>query len=356
MNKNDITIGNEQYVEEVNSVKENSITNEINMIKEQAMQFLLMSSIEIGKRLTEAKSMIKHGQWESWLKARVQFSQRTANNHMKIYREYGENGLAAKSQSIADLSYTQAVALLSVPTEKREKFVEENNVKDMKIAELNAKIEELKNKNSDVSSKLLEYEKNYKEYQEEEKKNIKDISDLKDHISKLEQDLIKAETDKQNDIKKQLEISIKAEQQKLVNLENDNKKLKKQITEIKENQEKEKNKIQKAEQIKAEKEFKKKEKEMQKITSSLEKQLQEARGEMQKAKDSVESEKGKNKEIADITKCNMLIEEIIEKYNNVLAILNEYRKINSKNANEIQKGLNKLFEINERRHNLKTVS
>lgn len=356
MKKNDIIIGNEQYVDTANFVRENNITNEINMIKEQAAQFLIMSSIEIGRRLTEAKSMIKHGQWENWLKERVQFSQRTANNHMKIYKEYGENGLASNSQLIANLRYTQAVALLSVPTEKREKFVEENNVKDMKIAELNAKIEELKNENTDFSSKLLEYEKEYEEYQEEEEKNAKEMDSLKAHIERLEEDLKKAENDKQEDIKKQLKIAIKAEQQKLIDLEEDNNELRKQLEEIKERNEKERASIQKAEQVKAEREFKKKEKELQKITSSLEKQLNEAIEETKKAKISIECEKNKNKEIADITKCNMLIEDIIVKYNEVLTILKKYEEINSKSANEIQKNLNRIFEISERKNTLKAVS
>lgn len=59
-----------------------------------------------------------------------------AQDMMKLYAEYGASGIASKSQSIANLSVTQAVALLEIPAEEREKFAEQNNAKDMTIREL----------------------------------------------------------------------------------------------------------------------------------------------------------------------------------------------------------------------------
>ena len=47
--------------------------------------------------------MVKRGTWGTWLKERVDYSQSTANNFMKIYQEYGRNGLAEKSQALANL-------------------------------------------------------------------------------------------------------------------------------------------------------------------------------------------------------------------------------------------------------------
>lgn len=115
------------YVDKVNADRENRIVGEIKLITEQTKQVVLMGSIEIGRRLVEAKNLVKHGQWGAWLKDRIDYSQRTANNFMRIYKEYGETGLAEKSQSIANLSYTHALALLDVPAEERAKFAEEKN-------------------------------------------------------------------------------------------------------------------------------------------------------------------------------------------------------------------------------------
>ena len=98
-----------QYVSDEDAAREDRLVSEIRMITEQTKQVVLFNSIEIGRRLTEAKAMVKRGTWGTWLKERVDYSQRTANNFMKIYQEYGRNGLAEKSQALANLSYTQAL-------------------------------------------------------------------------------------------------------------------------------------------------------------------------------------------------------------------------------------------------------
>lgn len=114
-----------QYVSDEDAAREDRLVSEIRMITEQTKQVVLFNSIEIGRRLTEAKAMVKHGTWGTWLKERVDYSQRTANNFMKIYQEYGRNGLAEKSQALANLSYTQALALIDLPEDERARFAEE---------------------------------------------------------------------------------------------------------------------------------------------------------------------------------------------------------------------------------------
>ena len=107
-----------QYVEQKDAEREQTLVSEINLITEQTKQALLTGTIEIGKRLTEAKCLVRHGEWGNWLAERVNYSQRSANNFMKIYKEYGATGLVAKSQSIANLSVTQAVAMFDLPRQK----------------------------------------------------------------------------------------------------------------------------------------------------------------------------------------------------------------------------------------------
>ena len=60
------------------------IAAEINHIKEETKRIVLNNSIEIGRRLTEAKLLIPHGQWGVWLKENVDYSKTTANNLMNI--------------------------------------------------------------------------------------------------------------------------------------------------------------------------------------------------------------------------------------------------------------------------------
>ena len=123
-----------------------TIATEINTIKRQTQKIMLTSSIEIGKRLTEAKELVDHGQWSQWLQKNVNYSERTAQNLMRVYDQYGEKfGMTEMDSLFAsgapnvfeELSYTQALALLSLPTEEeREQFVEENDVANMSTREM----------------------------------------------------------------------------------------------------------------------------------------------------------------------------------------------------------------------------
>ncbi|MBQ5343847.1 MAG: DUF3102 domain-containing protein [Acidaminococcaceae bacterium] len=117
------------------------VAAEIRQIADQTRKMVLNSSIEIGKRLCEAKEMVPHGEWRNWLEKEVNFRQSTANNLMRIYTEYGDIqgelwGASAKSQTFGNLTYSQAVALLAVPAEEREEFVEKNDVENMSTREL----------------------------------------------------------------------------------------------------------------------------------------------------------------------------------------------------------------------------
>ncbi|EGG33460.1 DUF3102 domain-containing protein [Paenibacillus sp. HGF5] len=114
------------------------IATEIRDIDQKARQHAIRSAIEIGEKLIEAKALVKHGDWANWLNENVNYSQSTANNFMRVATEYKE----LNSQALANLSYSQAVALLSVKTEEREAFVEENNAAEMSARELQAAIKE----------------------------------------------------------------------------------------------------------------------------------------------------------------------------------------------------------------------
>ena len=123
------------------------VTAEIKEICRQARNMALMYAIEIGRRLVEAKSVLNHGEWGDWLKNEVNFSQSTANNFMKLFNEYGSEqisffGAVPNSQTFANLPYTKALQLLSLPADERETFVEESDAESMTVRELQAAIKE----------------------------------------------------------------------------------------------------------------------------------------------------------------------------------------------------------------------
>jgi len=51
---------------------------EIRGLTQQAKTMTLWFGIEIGRRLTEAKEMLEHGQWLAYLKEQTEFSQPSA--------------------------------------------------------------------------------------------------------------------------------------------------------------------------------------------------------------------------------------------------------------------------------------
>lgn len=123
-----------------------TVTTEIRTLHRQAQRMILGYAIEIGRRLTEAKEMLPHGQWGEWLKTEVEFSQSTAQNFMRIFEEYGNHQISlfgdAKSQTLGNLPYTHALKLLAVPADEREQFVEEHRVEDLSSRELEKLIRE----------------------------------------------------------------------------------------------------------------------------------------------------------------------------------------------------------------------
>lgn len=208
----------------MNPLSENQLTDrtprviaiEINSIKDQTKRIMLASSIEIGRRLVEAKSLIEHGDWGTWLSESVAYSQSTANNLMRIFEEYGAEQLSlfgsdAKSQALGNLSYTQAVALLGIPSEEREQFVEEHDLDNMSTRELQQAIKErdqaqrkneeltealdsAKNHISEIAEEKDELDKTLKEIQLERAKSQVEISKLKSSMSDLQKQLNEAQT------------------------------------------------------------------------------------------------------------------------------------------------------------------
>lgn len=94
------------------------------------------SIVVIGQALREAKGQLAHGAWGDWLRDRVNFSQGTAENYMRIAEQvHGES-------TLLDLPYTKILALLAVPETEREQFAQDNRVEDKSVSEIKRLIRE----------------------------------------------------------------------------------------------------------------------------------------------------------------------------------------------------------------------
>lgn len=92
--------------------------------------------LTIGRCLIEAKDMLRHGEWLPWLNEQVELSERTAQKFMKLAREW------SNPNTLADLGASKALALLALPPEEREQFMEDHKVIDMSARQLEQAIKE----------------------------------------------------------------------------------------------------------------------------------------------------------------------------------------------------------------------
>lgn len=187
------------------------IAAEINSIKEQTRKVVLYNSIEIGRKLVEAKELVPHGEWGNWLEEAVDYSKSTANNLMKIFEEYGSDQITLlddnlKSQAFGNLNYSQAVLLLGLPSEDREKFVEENKVDEMSTRELKKAIADLKKANKEKDNALKERDEAIEKLSALEESNrileetfnegAEERKTLEEKVKKLEKEIEEVKTSK----------------------------------------------------------------------------------------------------------------------------------------------------------------
>lgn len=116
--------------EEVRTIE--VITGEIRDAQRKGGEAILT----IGRCLIEAKDQLPHGEWLPWLSEQVGYAEKTAQNFMRLAREF------SNPQALADLGATKALALLALPAEEREQFVAEHNVVDMTSRQLQQAIRE----------------------------------------------------------------------------------------------------------------------------------------------------------------------------------------------------------------------
>ena len=134
---------------EVMLYEADEIALEINVIKRRLAQETILAAVEIGKLLVKAKEKVPHGMWGDWLSENVAYSQSTANNMMRLYKEYGEQEQISffsenPMEIFGNLSQSQAVALLGLSYERRKEYVETHDMEKTSVREIEADVAAMK--------------------------------------------------------------------------------------------------------------------------------------------------------------------------------------------------------------------
>lgn len=141
--------------------------------------------IEIGRCLIEAKAQLEHGQWTCWLAEKAEISHKQAKRFMQLAREYSSKGTA-----LSLLGYTKALALLAIPAEERDEFIEaphvvngqEKTVEQMTSRELEKAIKE----RDEARQKIADRAKENSRLQVELDKANRTIADKEKALRELE--------------------------------------------------------------------------------------------------------------------------------------------------------------------------
>lgn len=136
------------------------ITAEIRTIQDSVRRTALSGAIEIGRRLTEAKELLQHGEWGDWLKREFEFSQSTASRLMQLFREYGADqgslfGAETKYATLQNISVSNALRLIAIPDEEREEFAAEHDIEHKTARE----VEELIRQRQEADARAAAAEK-----------------------------------------------------------------------------------------------------------------------------------------------------------------------------------------------------
>lgn len=175
------------------------IEAEINFYKAQAAN----SIIEIGKRLIEAKEQLGEGErFLDWLKEKVDFSKSTAYRFMNAAKE------AEKFPALGNFSPTKIYALLDVPADQRNEFIQQHDLEDMSTREVEAAVKEWKQKYENAQ-RIVEERAKYAEKLLKERQELESELRTKDQVLRNTQADVKMLQDelkkKNNELKEETE-------------------------------------------------------------------------------------------------------------------------------------------------------
>lgn len=87
--------------------------------------------IQLGRVLTEAKPLVKHGEWEQWIRENAGCSVRYAQVFMQAYARFGNNAAVAQIGERGKI-----FKLLALPAGTEEQFLTDHDVSEMSTREV----------------------------------------------------------------------------------------------------------------------------------------------------------------------------------------------------------------------------
>lgn len=175
---NEVTRTAAQVAADINAVKSHA-----SAIYRAALDVGKRSCIEIGRLLLEAKGLVPRGEWGKWLAENVDYSESTANNLMRCFKEFGDEQIdiftgVSDADFFSVLNQSQMLEVIALPKEQRRDFVEAHREEiesgEMSVRDMKAEIAKLRMKN-EAQAEALELAEGHIERLE---KDCNDLNDL----------------------------------------------------------------------------------------------------------------------------------------------------------------------------------
>lgn len=158
------------------------IAEEIRQIKEEVQGAVINGTIEIGKRLCEAKQMVAVGSWGQWLRENISYSERTAQNAMAIYNEYGKKGVPP---GLMNASLTNALQLIGLPEDIKHEIIDSGAAEEMSSRELKERIKELEKERDEAQMRIEDLAGALQAEEDESREALDRVAQLTEANAKL---------------------------------------------------------------------------------------------------------------------------------------------------------------------------
>ena len=111
--------------EPANTNAENHALSTLDMLGKEARMYseaMVMNLFQLGRVLTEAKSLCSRGEWGQWLQANTDMSDRHAQQIMGVYRRFGDR------PAFTGIEKAKLFSMLSLPEGTEEDFIARHDV------------------------------------------------------------------------------------------------------------------------------------------------------------------------------------------------------------------------------------
>ena len=89
-----------------------------------------MNAFNLGRVFTEARALLKHGEWLAWIRENTGMSETYVRDSMRIYRRF------SNKPSLLAVDKSKLFKLLALPEGQEDDFLEENDISAMSVREV----------------------------------------------------------------------------------------------------------------------------------------------------------------------------------------------------------------------------